>query len=99
MPLPSAGAHFHVLQSHGNRYSQLILTIGQCQTVPLSVLLLYLNRPVRELEWKPPSGGLPLQFPDESNRQALRLQRCIESSFCCILLLILTKYLGFDIFG
>ena len=20
MPLPSAGAHFHVLQSHGNRY-------------------------------------------------------------------------------
>jgi|GEM_PF-5906560 len=28
-------------------------------------------RPVRELEWKPPSGGLPLQFPDESIRITL----------------------------
>ena len=27
------------------------------------------KRPVRELEWKPSSGGLPLQFPNESNRQ------------------------------
>jgi len=27
----------------------------------------FINRPARELEWKPPSGGLPLQFPNGSN--------------------------------
>ena len=37
--------------------------------VTFKVIGLECNQPVRELEWKPHSGGLPLQLPNESNQR------------------------------
>jgi|GEM_PF-6830345 len=38
------------------------------------------NKPARELEWKPPGGGLPLQFPNESNELTQASDITIEAS-------------------
>gem|GEM_PF-3964416 len=40
----------------------------QCLVYCNQTLQSVLNRLVRGLEWKPPGEGLPLQFPNESNR-------------------------------
>ena len=47
-----------------------------CDVQPKTITIS--TRPVRELEWKPPSVGLPLQSPDESTDKAA--EDCIQIS-------------------